>query len=772
MIPKAASAPESIGEVQEVSKAADTLILNNSLCMQANIAKILAYTLTQNKLLTNIVQDEIWYNKYYDILESELGFSYLKKENALKSITYREVAELINEILGEGYGVNIDASDENLNKKISLNQFIDIYTSALKHTGKGIKLDTMDLVIVATPATNETLGAWRAATDAGEYGFEGIILDPLKNNTVRAVVKDKEILGITSIVSQESVLKQCYILKVEDKTAELQINNIKVSYDNEALSASEEGTICNVTIKENKIVSYEVQKNKNTDTLLKVTPDYVELKKAGRLAYEEVKVYDKREESSYHTLGQLPCGAEVEYICKEDKLASIQVVGNDESKNIRVVLSAPGRDDYVHDHVSLVSTSEYAMVYNNQTKVLAKEETWNADDFEWIKEAQTIRFVPKENSLMKVLSLKKQDTNPRYKGIIEVTKQGKGFIIVNELDLEDYVAGVIPSEMPLSYGLDAARVQAVAARTYAFTSKKSSKYAAYGAQIDDTTDSQVYNNVPPGEIAYEAAEETKGEILLYNGHNISSKFFAASCGYTANFGEVWASGETFPANTPVYLVSRQQYIGDKLVNNMSDEKDVYKFLKLKASEVDAFDKESPWFRWQVSLKGEELGLLVNAAVRKLTRVYPDLVKVLDKQNHWTSMEIDSVGHIKNMEVKKRGQGGNIMELVIRGDKATVKVSTEYLIRSLFSTTDKQSLNVLRADTTEVKSMSLLPSAFFSMDISYNSGNHISSIILYGGGFGHGVGMSQDGVRGMAARGYTYREILKHYYPNVEIRSLD
>ncbi len=745
----------------------------NSLCMQANIAKILAYTLIENKILYNhIIQDEIWYNKYYDALESELGFTYLRKENALKSITYIEIAELLDTILGEGYGVNIDASTESLNKNISLNKFIEVYANALKHTGGGAAFEYMDIVIIATPANNQTLGAWKVATDVGEYGFEGLILDPLKNNTVRAIVKNKEILCITDIISEESTIKQCYILKVEQDTVELQVNNIKVSYNNEILSPNEEGTICDITIKGNQIISYEVQQNKNTDTLIKVTQEYVELKKAGRLTYDHVKVYDKRQGGNLTTLEQLPCGIEVTYIFEEDKINTIQVVNDASDENIRVILSAPKREDYRHENVVIVSEEEYDMLYNGKTTILNKEQAWDASAFEWSKDASVITFIPKTDSAMKILSLTKQDINPKYKGIIEITKEGATFNIVNELSLEDYVAGVIPSEMPTSYGLEATKVQAIAARTYVLASKKTSRYIRYGAHVDDTTNSQVYNNVPANEVSYQAAAQTKGEVLLSNGHSISSKFFATSCGYTANFGEVWASGTTFPTNTPIYLVSRQQYVGDKLVNNMADEKEAYKFLKLKPSEVDAFDKESPWFRWQTKLTGKELQSLINPAIRKLSKNYPNLVKVLAEDKTWQTKEIDSVGSIKDLEVAKRGQGGNIMELIIIGDKQIVKVSTEYLIRSLFSSTDQQILNITRADTTEVKGMSLLPSAFFTMDIAYSSENNINNITLYGGGFGHGVGMSQDGVKGMATRGYTYREILRHYYPQVEIKSAE
>jgi len=753
------------------AKSIEEPVTHDSLCMQANIAKILAYTLIEKKsLYLSLMQDEIWYNKYYDALENELNFTYLKKENALKSITYAQITELLNAVLGAGYGINIDASPENLNKSISLNKFIEVYTNALKHTGKGILLDTMDIVIIATPANNETLGAWKVATDVGEYGFEGLILDPLKNKTVRAVIKDKEILCITQVISNDSVIKQCYVLKVEGKTADLQVNNIKVTYDNVVLSAKDEGTLCNVTIKDNKIISYELQQNKNTDTLIKVAEKYIELKKAGRLYYDYIKVYDTRKEGNYSALEQLPCGIEVEYICKDNKINSIQVIKDNKDDKIRVLLSTKENDDYKHDNVQLISTEEYNMLYNGKTTVLSKEQLWDAKAFAWSKDASTIKFIPKEDSTLKILTLEKQGNNPKYKGTIEVTKEDGAFNVVNELLVEDYIAGVIPSEMPTSYGIEATKVQAVAARTYALSSKRTSKYIRYGAQIDDTTDSQVYNNVEADEVAYKAAKETQGEILLSNGHSISSKFYATSCGYTANFGEVWATGGTFPTNTPSYLVSRQQYLGDKLASNMTDEKEAYKFLTLKPAQVDAFDKDSPWFRWQTKLTGKELEALINPAIRKLSANYPDLVKVLNEDKTWGTREIDSVGNIKDLEVKKRGQGGNIMEFVIIGDKQIAKVSTEYLIRSLFSTTDQGNLNITRADTTEVKGMSLLPSAFFSMDISYNNENGIKSITLYGGGFGHGVGMSQDGVKGMATRGYTYREILKHYYPQVEIKS--
>lgn len=758
---------EASGEKQGVVEES---IPYESTCTQANVAKILACTLTTEKVEQG-KEEENWYNKYYDILEKELGFTYLSKENALKPVSYAELTGILNEVLGEDYNLSIDTSADNLNKNISLNQFIGAYTGALEKTGKGIQIEYIDLVIVATPADKQSLSAWQVVTNEGNFNFEGLILEPLKNKTVRAAIRKDEILGVTNIVSSKSILKECYIVAVEDKKATIKLNDSELIYDTQVLSKAQEGTVCNLTLQGNTIIDFKLQLSINGDRLVRLTSDTITLEKAGSFSYDTVTLYDETEIGSYTSLGQLPYGIQVEYTAEGNKLTSLRIVKRNDAETIRVVLSNENKS-YLQDQVQLISTEEYDIVYNGQTTVLPKEKSWDSSRFDWEESVNTIRFVPKGESQLKVISMTKNQGNPKYRGILEITKENEGFIVVNELSMEDYVAAVIPSEMPTSYGIEAVKVQAVAARTYANTSKGSSKYIQYGAQIDDTTDSQVYNNIPADEIAYSAAEATRGQVLSSSSNLVSSKFFATSCGYTANYGEVWAAGENFPTNTPSYLVSRQQYLGDPLVENMTDEEEAYNFLTLSSEEVDAFDKDSPWFRWKAQLTGEELANLINPAINKISKAYPNLVKVKNDNNQWEAMNIETVGSIKDLEVLKRGQGGNIMELLITGSENTVKVTTEYLIRSLFSTNPNQNLTITRADTTEVSSMSLLPSAFFVMDTTYDPENNLlQTVTLHGGGFGHGVGMSQDGVRGMANRGYTYREILKHYYPEVELVSM-
>lgn len=430
-------------------------------------------------------------------------------------------------------------------------------------------------------------------------------------------------------------------------------------------------------------------------------------------------------------------------------------------ETMRVLLSDE-RGKYEQKDVVLTSDQDYDIVYQGRASELRAGETWKASAFDF-KDDQTVSFVPRsDTSQLTILSLEKNKTNPKYYGIIEITKLNGQYQIINEVEMEHYVAGVLPSEMPTSYGKEALKAQAVAIRTYGISSKQMGRFDAYHADVDDTTASQVYNRIMPDELAESAAQETAGLIMQADGELIHNKFFAASCGYTANYGEVWA-GDTFPSDTPNYLIAEAQYLDKKLKYNLQDETDFKNFIMLSANQVDAFDSSSPWFRWQVTLSEAELENLMKPALKRLITQYQDRITY-----HQEKQEIGSICELVPVQ---RGEGGNLMSLKIIGDKGSVTIETEYLIRSLFASNNKQSLTVSRADGTKAENMTLLPSAFFSMEQSKEKNGTLKSITIFGGGSGHGVGMSQDGAKGMASKGYDYEEILKHYYRNSELITL-
>ena len=118
-----------------------------------------------------------------------------------------------------------------------------------------------------------------------------------------------------------------------------------------------------------------------------------------------------------------------------------------------------------------------------------------------------------------------------------------------------------------------------------------------------------------------------------------------------------------------------------------------------------------------------------------------------------------LGDIVDISVLKRESSGIISELLIEGSERTIKVMTEYNIRALLAPVYDM---VIRQDESEIKDLKLLPSAFFTIE-KKTEGDKLTGITISGGGYGHGVGMSQNGVKALADTGKNYEAILAYFY---------
>jgi stage II sporulation protein D len=128
-------------------------------------------------------------------------------------------------------------------------------------------------------------------------------------------------------------------------------------------------------------------------------------------------------------------------------------------------------------------------------------------------------------------------------------------------------------------------------------------------------------------------------------------------------------------------------------------------------------------------------------------------------------EPEEIGEIIDIRVVKRGNGGVIRELVIEGEHETYLIKTEYNIRYVLN--DGVS-SVTRMDGTTWFSDQLLPSAFFDLEL-ITENERVTGYRIYGGGFGHGVGMSQNGARKMAEKGMNYEAILGFFYEGSQLK---
>ena len=139
-------------------------------------------------------------------------------------------------------------------------------------------------------------------------------------------------------------------------------------------------------------------------------------------------------------------------------------------------------------------------------------------------------------------SLKKQG----YEGVFSIIKENEGYVIVNEIGLEDYLRYVLPSEMPSSFSMEALKAQAICARTFAYSQMNGQKYIRYGANLDDSTSYQVYNASGTTKRADEAVQKTKGKVITCNGLLVNCYYFSTSSGKTEDM-EIWSG------NNPAYI---------------------------------------------------------------------------------------------------------------------------------------------------------------------------------------------------------------------------
>ncbi len=290
-----------------------------------------------------------------------------------------------------------------------------------------------------------------------------------------------------------------------------------------------------------------------------------------------------------------------------------------------------------------------------------------------------------------------------YRGALWLFRNPTGnFSVVNELDLESYVRGVVPVEIGKGnrHILEALKAQAVAARTYAYR-KISQNRGALEATVSD----QVYGGAGV-ETSWtnRAVEATLGEILTYEGEPIYA-FYSSTCG-----------GRTEPV-VDVWPKIRAPYL-----KGVADNFD----------QVD-FCHASPHYRWVELWSGSELDSLLRAGLSANGAYNPT----------W--------GRLTDIRVQRRFQSGRIRDLEIDFQYGKTVLHGNSL-RWLLKPSNRP---LLRSTLCRF--------------VTYKNAGELQAVLVVGAGNGHGVGMCQWGTMGMARAGYSYSQILGHYYRGAHLK---
>ena len=230
------------------------------------------------------------------------------------------------------------------------------------------------------------------------------------------------------------------------------------------------------------------------------------------------------------------------------KLSTVEsVLGKD--KEIKVGITTNGSLE--HGRLTIFSSENKVQIYNDDFDITVGENervdvrnssgtvTITLENGKTYKTKSPLNFYAKGGYLTLSPVRKGYTSSPRDRGVISIIPRSSSLRVINTLDIEKYLLQVVPSEMPKSFGVEALKVQAVAARTYAVSDILKGKYAKDGFHIKDTVESQVYNNQVENEEATRAIEETAGEIMTYDGVPIDAKYFSTSAGFTSHASNVW-----------------------------------------------------------------------------------------------------------------------------------------------------------------------------------------------------------------------------------------
>ncbi|MGN0155068.1 MAG: SpoIID/LytB domain-containing protein [Lachnospiraceae bacterium] len=439
---------------------------------------------------------------------------------------------------------------------------------------------------------------------------------------------------------------------------------------------------------------------------------------------------------------------------KDGALEAALITEDIYAKNIRVLISNTDFTDYYHNEVSVTSDTDFTVSYGDTVKEYAAgDKIAFRNGSEELQSGSAKITSKEEEGRITITSIQRQNGSPSYRGTLELSKDDKGVLVVNELPVEEYLYGVVPSEMPVSYETEALKAQAICARAYAYRQMESDKYAQYGAHLDDSISSQVYNNVEEDERAIFAVDDTYGVVPCYDGEVIEAFFFSTSCGATSNNSVVWGGNQE-----PYLLDTMETELND--MANLGDEGNFRDFIDGNLG-TGFIEEEEPFFRWSVGFTKEKLTEAINNHLYERIQAMPENILAQNAQGDFEKKAISSIGDLVSIEVTQRGDSGIIEEMVITGTAETILVKGQANARALLS---PEAVTIRKQDGSTISGWTSLPSAYFYVDDS-------NGYVIRGGGFGHGVGLSQNGANDMAKLGYTANDIILHYYTAVELKDM-
>ena len=681
-----------------------------------------------------------WFVKYMDYLYDE---GYLDPEltpaslaSAQGYLTYAEAAYIAGQVSGK-LKLQAGSTRNNRDQAFPEEDWWQLYGSILKETDPEGKVEEMEAVLYGTPSNLDQAESWTAYTTAGNFGFQGLALDAFLDCEIRFLARSGEMIT-SSLVSRNVVYENVWLAESDGRHFKAYLGTAYREFPVSAKLGGEDGMAGNLAdlhMEDGKLVKITMKRDRLSGKVLSVTEDAIEIEGYGEIPLApNFHVYKVYGDFKVLNASDILVGYNLqEFVAADGKLCAALLEREFDAKTIRVLLMDTGFKSVFHASADLVLGSGADLEYENAKGKMVGErleagtQLAVGPDSPYLEYGRMI-ITPDEPEAITIRSIERSQGTPVYSGSLEIKGTPEGLVLVNDLFLEDYLTKVVPSEMPPSYEKEALKAQAVCARTYAYRQIQGNTYSQYGAHVDDSTNFQVYNNTSANDKSTQAVKETYGKMLFYEDKPIEAFYFSTSCGRTADAG-VWG---TDSGKYPYLRAVEVKEGGKSLGKEDNDGFESY----IKREDVIAYDTSYPMFRWQTDLPADV-----------------------------ASAQISGAGQIQDMTVTDRGPGGIAGELTVTGTDGTVTIKGQSAIRSALG---NPSLIITKKDGGTMTGSATLPSAFIAIEKRTGEDGSLS-FHIYGGGFGHGVGMSQNGAQGMAKTGKGYKQILDFFYHGTELR---
>ena len=341
---------------------------------------------------------------------------------------------------------------------------------------------------------------------------------------------------------------------------------------------------------------------------------------------DDYKVYDNSgEEPREVTSSQFLVGYKKLKIYVENRRVKAVVITDSEldSEEIRVLINDSEYKGYQLKDVTFSCSSDYTITFsdgNSEEKSSDSKVMFTPASF-GMHESVTLSCNDPD-ARFTIESIERNGLNPSYRGTFEVVMMGDFLYIINKLPIEEYLYAVVSSELSDSYDDETFKAFAVVARGYACKMMESNQFSSYGADIDDSNSTLLYNYYPETERSIMIVNETYGIVPAYEDKIIMPYHFLTSSGITCT-------------NTDIYNEEPQPYYGsnyetvEKEKTLLSSEKS-FKYFIDHGNDYDILEVDEPYYRWYIHYTDKEMTDAINSVIDERIKNTVDTVLILEK----------------------------------------------------------------------------------------------------------------------------------------------